>query len=31
MSPLDDALAALERVTGYRPVKAGDGYKARCP
>jgi len=21
----------LERVTGYRPVKAGDGYKARCP
>ena len=31
MNPLDDALAALERVTGYRPVKAGDGYKARCP
>ena len=31
MNPLDDALTALERVTGYRPVKAGDGYKARCP
>ena len=31
MNPLDDALAALERVTGYRPVKSGDGYKARCP
>ena len=31
MSPLDDALTALERVTGYRPVKSGDGYKARCP
>ncbi len=31
MNPLDDALTALERVTGYRPVKSGDGYKARCP
>jgi len=31
MSPLDAALTALERVTGYRPVKAGDGYQARCP
>ena len=31
MNPLDDALTALERVTGYRPVKVGDGYKARCP
>ncbi len=31
MNPLDDALAALERVTGFRPVKTGDGYKARCP
>lgn len=31
MNPLDDALTALERLTGYRPIKAGDGYKARCP
>ena len=31
MNPLDDALTALERVTGYHPVKSGDGYKARCP
>ena len=31
MSALEEALTALERVTGYRPVKAGDGYKARCP
>ena len=31
MNPLDEALAALERVTGYRPVKASDGYQARCP
>ncbi|HOW62161.1 MAG TPA: phage/plasmid primase, P4 family [Candidatus Contendobacter sp.] len=31
MNPLDDALTALERVTGYRPVQSGDGYKARCP
>ncbi|CDI01172.1 putative Phage/plasmid primase, P4 family [Candidatus Competibacter denitrificans Run_A_D11] len=31
MSSLDDALTALERVTGYRPVKSGDAYKARCP
>ena len=31
MNPLDDALTALERVTGYRPIRAGDGYKARCP
>ncbi|MBK8751712.1 MAG: hypothetical protein IPL99_08705 [Candidatus Competibacteraceae bacterium] len=31
MNPLEDALTALERVTGYRPVKAGDSYKARCP
>ncbi|MCB1919719.1 MAG: toprim domain-containing protein [Candidatus Competibacteraceae bacterium] len=31
MNPLDDALAALERVTGYRPIRSGDGYRARCP
>ncbi len=31
MSALDDALTALERVTGYRPVQSGDEYKARCP
>lgn len=31
MNPLNDALAALERVTGYRPVRSGDGYRARCP
>ncbi|MDG4595533.1 MAG: phage/plasmid primase, P4 family [Candidatus Contendobacter sp.] len=31
MSVLEEALTALERVTGYRPMKAGDGYKARCP
>ena len=31
MSLLNDALSALERVTGYRPVKSGDEYKARCP
>ena len=31
MSALEEALNALERVTGYRPVKSGDGYKARCP
>ena len=31
MTSLDEALIALERVTGYRPVKSGDEYKARCP
>ena len=31
MSVLEEALTALERVTGFRPVKAGDGYKACCP
>ena len=31
MSALDEALTALERVTGYRPVQSGDEYKARCP
>jgi len=31
VTPLDEVLSALERVTGYRPVKSGDGYRARCP
>ena len=31
MTALDEVLSALERVTGYRPVKSGDGYRARCP
>ncbi|HRD48711.1 MAG TPA: VapE family protein, partial [Candidatus Contendobacter sp.] len=30
-APLNATLAALERVTGFRPVPSGDDYKARCP
>ena len=30
-APLNATLAVLERVTGFRPVRSGDDYKARCP
>ena len=29
--PFNATLAALERVTGFRPVQSGDEYKACCP
>jgi len=31
MTALDEVLTILERVTGYRPMRSGDGYRARCP
>ena len=28
---LSDALAALERVTGFKPIQSGNEFKAKCP